>query len=146
MSPVVLDASVAAKWFLPPRDEALVGQALDLLRSYERGMIEFIAPDIFWVEFGSLSWKAVRRQRWSEAEAFAAIRAIGKLEISTFDTKPLLEGAFTIAAGFGTSIYDALYVALAHDADSRLITADEKLVNTIGSRFPVRWLGSFSIT
>lgn len=34
---LVLDASVAAKWFLPRADERLVEEAFDLLRGHVRG-------------------------------------------------------------------------------------------------------------
>ena len=37
----------------------------------------------------------------------------------------------------------ALYVAVALATKTELITADERLVNALGSRFPVRWLGVF---
>ncbi len=37
-----------------------------------------------------------------------------------------------------------LYVALAVQSETQLITADERLVNAMSSRLPVKWLGVFS--
>jgi predicted nucleic acid-binding protein len=55
----------------------------------------------------------------------------------------LLIQALRIAVTFERSFYDSLYVALAMSTKTELITADERLVNALGSRFPVRWLGAF---
>jgi hypothetical protein len=41
---VVLDASVAAKWFLP--QEPLVPEALHLLERYVGGQLRFVVPDL----------------------------------------------------------------------------------------------------
>jgi predicted nucleic acid-binding protein len=54
----------------------------------------------------------------------------------------LLEQALQIAMACDRSFYDSLYVAVAVSAKAELITADERLVNALGSRFPVRWLGA----
>jgi predicted nucleic acid-binding protein len=35
-----------------------------------------------------------------------------------------------------------MYIAAAIEKSVDLVTADEKLVNATGSRFPVRWLGA----
>jgi predicted nucleic acid-binding protein len=51
--------------------------------------------------------------------------------------------ALQIATTYDRSFVDSLYVALSLQARAELITADERLVNALGSRFPVRWLGSF---
>ena len=42
---LVLDASVAAKWFLPRSGETLVEEAFDLLRRHAGGEIEFGSAD-----------------------------------------------------------------------------------------------------
>ena len=65
MTTVVLDASVAAKWFRPPADETLLEEALDLLGRYTKGEVRFIVPDLFWPEFGNILWKAMRQGRCS---------------------------------------------------------------------------------
>jgi predicted nucleic acid-binding protein len=58
-------------------------------------------------------------------------------------SRAVLPEAFKIAADFGRTVYDSTYVALAVATGTELITADERLVHALGSRFPVRWLGSF---
>ena len=141
----VLDACVAAKWFLPPDDEDLVPQAFSLFRRYEVGEIAFIVPDIFWAEFGNIAWKAVRRQRWPVSTALTSIDRLRACDFSTLASKSLLQSAFEISSEYGRSVYDSLYIALAKETRLEMITADERLVNAMGSRFPVRWLGAFSI-
>jgi predicted nucleic acid-binding protein len=54
----------------------------------------------------------------------------------------LLSSAFAIAFNFERSVYDSLYVALAVSSKAPLITADERLANTLAAHFPVKWLGS----
>jgi len=47
MSLYVVDASVAAKWFLPPSGEPLADEALQLLASYAQGRGRFAVADLF---------------------------------------------------------------------------------------------------
>ena len=65
MTRCVLDASVAAKWFLPASGETLTEEALRLLEGYVKGDTRFLVPDLFWPEFGNILWKAVRLGRIS---------------------------------------------------------------------------------
>ena len=58
MKTLVLDASVAAKWFLPAAGEPLTSEAQDLLARFTHGRIRFFVPDLFWPELGSVLWKA----------------------------------------------------------------------------------------
>jgi predicted nucleic acid-binding protein len=55
---------------------------------------------------------------------------------------PLLKDAFALAAAHERTVYDCVYVALALQYGCEFLTADERLVNALGSRFPVRWLGA----
>ena len=141
MSPVVVDASVAAKWFLPEDREALVSQALALLDEYDREEVRFVVPDLFYVETASAIWKAVRVGRVSRAFADQALVLLTQREFPTVSSLKLLDKAFRIAADYGRTVYDCLYVALAIQADTQVITADERLANALAARFPVRWLG-----
>jgi predicted nucleic acid-binding protein len=138
----VIDASVAAKWFLPPSHETLTAEALRMLQSYAEGRLRLLAPDLFWPEFGNVLWKAVRQGRMSQESAEEAIQALEDRRILTAPSLPLLKDAFAISAASGRTVYDAMYVALAIVSNAPLVTADERLANALAARYPVRWLGS----
>ena len=142
MSLVVVDASVAAKWFLPENGEALVSQALALLDAYDMEKVRFVIPDLFYVETASAIWKAVRVGRISRAFGNQALLLLTQREFPTVPSLKLLDKAFQIATNHGRTVYDCLYVALAVQTNSQLITADERLANSLAARFPIKWLGA----
>jgi predicted nucleic acid-binding protein len=139
----VVDASVAAKWLLPAAGEGLLDQANRLVALHVRRELQLLAPDLIEAELGNVLWKAVRRNRISQAEAETSLRNFAALAIQVIPTSDLLNQALQIAVACDRSFYDSLYVALALSTETELITADERLVNALGSRFPVRWLGVF---
>ncbi len=138
----VLDASVAAKWMLPAKGELLRPQAFGLLDAYGAGEIEFLVPDIFWAECGSIVWKAVRQQRIDRADAELAIDTMIARKFPTVSSEILLADAAGLAFDFDRSVYDCLYVALAVQTNRQLVTADERLANALAARLPVKWLGA----
>ncbi|MBI4480763.1 MAG: type II toxin-antitoxin system VapC family toxin [Acidobacteria bacterium] len=140
---LVIDASVAAKWFLPSSDEPLADEAAELLRQYARNEVGFIVPDLFWSEFANVLWKAVRQGRWTSATAHRALNEMRGRKLTTVAALSLLDEAFTLASSFDHSVYDSIYVALAVSSKAQLITADEKLANALAARLPVKWLGAF---
>lgn len=142
MTAYVLDANVAAKWFLPPTRETLTTEASRMLRDFSEGRVRLIAPDLFWPEFGNVLWKAVRQKRISRNVAEESIEALEDIGIAAAPSPPLLKTAFAIAVGFNQSVYDGVYVALAVATSTPLVTADERLANALAARFPVRWLGA----
>jgi predicted nucleic acid-binding protein len=138
---VVLDASVAAKWFLPRAGEPLADEALALLRRYAEGDVEFTVPDLFWAEFGNILSKCVRTGRLSEKSAAGALSDILRYSLSTASGRELADDALAIALSTGRTVYDAMYVALAVQRNAAFITADERLVNALATHWPVKWLG-----
>ena len=142
MSTWVLDASVAAKWMLPPVDEELVDSAVELLDEYVRGDVELVVPDIFWAECGSILWKAVRGQRCSKGDAEMALDRVLAYGFTTVSSAGLIVRALRVALQSGRTVYDCLYLALAEAYGIQLVTADQRLVNAVGNDFPVKWLGS----
>lgn len=143
MNTYVLDASVAAKWFLPRDSETLTKEALHLLKDYVSGSVNLMVPDLFWPEFGNILWKAVRRGRISLHTAEESIATLEERTIATASTGGILRDAFAIATAFDRTVYDAVYVALTLVCDAQLLTADERLANALAARFPVRWLGAY---
>lgn len=142
MNPLVIDASVAAKWCLPTKDEALGDQAIGLLRRCTRGEILALVPDIFWPELGNVLWKAARLGRCSEASATEALTTVRSYGLKTVSSFQLLDSALRIALSFDRTVYDSLYVALAAEAMTELVTADERLANALAAHLPVKWLGA----
>jgi predicted nucleic acid-binding protein len=142
MSSYVLDASVAAKWFLPHAGETLVEESLEILNDYAKGRTALLVPDLFWPELGNIFWKAVRAGRMSRESAEEAVLAITSQKFPTSSSLPLLSDAFGIAVSFQRTVYDSIYVALAITSGRPLLTADERLANALAAHFPIRWLGS----
>jgi predicted nucleic acid-binding protein len=139
---LVLDASVAVKWAMPAANEPLMAQARQLLSRYERGELEFIVPDIFWAELTNVLWSGARRARWSRADAELAITDMLVRNFVTIASASLLPEAVKISFENDRSVYDSLYAALAIQARTDLVTADERLANALAVRFPVKWLGA----
>jgi predicted nucleic acid-binding protein len=139
---LVLDASVAAKWFLPRADEPLREEAFELLRRHAAGEVTFTVPDLFWAEFGNICWKAARMGRWSAEAAGAALGLMREQELKTASTRDLVGDSLPLALATDRSLYDCLYVALAIQTGAEFVTADERLVRALAGIFPVKLLGA----
>ena len=142
MTTCVVDASVAAKWLLPAAGENLRDEANHLLERYVERDLQLLAPDLIGAEIGNVLWKAVRRNRISAANAENSLRRFTELSIPVVPSADLLVRSLQISVTCDRSFYDSLYVALALTTRTELVTADERLVKALGSRFPVRWLGA----
>lgn len=142
MSACVLDASVAAKWFLPAAGEPLARESIHLLERYTKGEIRFVVPDLFWAEFSNILWRAVRQGRCTQKTALAAIASLTSRNFPTVPSQKLIEDALRMAVAFDRTVYDCLYVTLAVMSNAPLVTADERLAAALASHFPVKLLGA----
>jgi len=145
LNTLVLDASIAVKWALPLAREPLMNEALRLLKRYADGEVEFIVPDVFWAELGNVLWRGTRQQRWRRDQAETVFADMKERDFDTVPSLILLPEALTIAFRYDRSVYDCLYVALAVESKTELITADERLANALAAQFPVKWLGAVSL-
>ena len=126
ISQIVLDASVALKWFLKEDYSEEAGQLRD---EYLSGTLEIVVPALVYYEItnvlrykpdysirdledcaSSLDGMQLNTVSWNEA--------VGKISIS-------------LAYKFGITAYDASYLAVAHYCQCKLITCDEKLLSKV---------------
>lgn len=142
MNGYVLDASVAAKWVLPARDETLVVEAEQVLAAFVAGRHALCVPDLFWPEITNLLWKSVARGRLTARDAADRLAALQRLALPVMPTEPLAPESLAISLAFQRPANDSFYVALAVHTRRWLLTADERLAHALGTRFPVRWLGA----
>jgi len=124
MRKLVVDTSVAIKWFVPEIHSAAAVRLLDP---------EFIlcAPDLIGPELANTVWKKLRRGEISRGEADEILAAFDKLPIEVVPTKALLPAAFQVATALDRSVYDSLYIALAVAEECSLVTADRKLHSAV---------------
>jgi predicted nucleic acid-binding protein len=73
----------------------------------------------------------------------SGLASIRDLKIPTSASVDLLQLGLEIAFAHDQTVYDSLYVALAVQSGSVVMTADEKLANALAAYLPVKWLGSF---
>jgi predicted nucleic acid-binding protein len=140
----IVDASVGAKWVLPPAGEPLYAEATTLVESFRNRELLLLVPDLFWIEVSNALWKSIRRTKISRREAIANFSALEETRIPTFSSGPLVSEALKIAVNYDRTVYDSLYVAAAVERSLEMITADERLANALAAYFPVTWLGTFS--
>jgi Predicted nucleic acid-binding protein, contains PIN domain len=126
MKKVVVDASVAVKWFVPE----IHSTAASLLLDPE---IALYAPDLIGPELGNIVWKKVRREEIGRAEAAEIMNAFAKLPFEIRPSSTLLPAAFELAIALDRTVYDSLYLALAVAEDCALITADAKFHATVAT-------------
>lgn len=124
MKPVVVDASVAAKWFFPEQRSRAALRLLD-------GKHYLLAPDLIRGELGNIAWKNHRRGLITADEAAEIVRQFLLLPLEICDSDLLIVSAVELATATGRTVYDSLYVALALDRKAVFVTADQRLVNAL---------------
>ena len=138
MTKLVVDASVAIKWFVP---EPLSAEARRILDDYQAGTLTLIAPDLINAEVGNIVWKKQAFQGLDADDARTVIDEFRKLAIVLTPTGDLLADAYGLAVTHRRSVYDSLYLALSIREGSQFVTADERLVNAVSSLLSmVIWL------
>ena len=122
---LVVDASVAVKWFVP---EIYSAEALRLLDAGVRRHI----PVLLHTEVGQTIWKKVyQRKEIVPADGRSILRGLMVTPLDVHAVTPLVEPAFDIALTTGRTVYDSIYVALAVALGCKFVTADQKLYNAL---------------
>jgi predicted nucleic acid-binding protein len=139
----VIDASVAAKWYL--RDEDLLPQADRVLASIVAA--GSTAPHIIRHEVANSLSAACRSGRESRTDAQQQLAHFLRSSLGTEpDPDSVIEQAAGITIDLSISINDAVYIALAQQIGLEFVTADDKLYRAVWGRLTsVRWLGDISV-
>jgi predicted nucleic acid-binding protein len=119
----VLDASVAAKWYLQEQYSELA----DELAACEP---EWVIPDLFFFEMGNIFWKKVGGGEMDEGDVREAMKDLLSIGFKQRETRSLICYALELAMEFQCTVYDGLYLAVAIDERCPMITADRKFYGT----------------
>ena len=134
--PLVVDASVAVKWLVKEdgsdRAEALKAEDLH-------------APSLIRIEVANVLRTLATSGRLEDAEALPALDLLLDAPVRLYEpTDALMRGALAFALRLEHPIYDCLYLALAVELGTRLVTADrrfhratERLADTEGLVVPL---------
>jgi len=128
---IVIDASVAIKWYIP---EPLSEQASKLFDSLQNLDVQFLAPDLIIPEIGNVLWKKVCREELSADEARTITSILCEdFPVTLVESSLYLNAAMELAFVYRRTIYDSLYMALAIAHEGYFVTADKKMVNALSS-------------
>jgi len=134
---LILDASVAVKWFVQEEHREL---ALKLREEHVRGSLILSAPDLITYEIIN----ALRHNpELSKVDVEKAAESLFKLHMELHQpTVKLIGKAAENAYRYSIGIYDAVYISLSELQSCPMATADEKLYERTSSNKSVMLLSS----
>jgi predicted nucleic acid-binding protein len=129
----ILDASVALKWVLTEPDSP---KARAFRTDFRLQLHELLALDVYPVELAHALTRAERRGILKPPQATRLLADVLSTPIPLHPYGSLLSRAVSISSAMRCGVYDCLYVALAEQESCEFITADDRLIRTLGTRFP----------
>lgn len=125
---LVLDTSVAVKFHVPEEHHQ---QARRLQAGFEEDEVSLLAPGTVLPETFNAFWQKYRRNELTLEEVLQGWELISELPLALYAPEDLMPRAVDISMETGAIIYDALFLALAEDAETIVITADDRLVKAL---------------
>ena len=119
--PFVVDASVAAVWFMPDEEHPIAQHAFQRLAE-DRALM----PSLWWFEMRNLLIVNERRNRIVPAQTRETLALIDEMPIA-FDREPQSDQLLRLARDHRLTIYDAAYLELALRKNLPLATLDQPL-------------------
>lgn len=121
---ILIDASVAFKWFVPEEGAA---EAQRLLVESDG----VVAPELIIAEIGNALWKVHRRGALSAKDYAIAFSDLCRSFTELFRLDELVVRASEIARELDHPIYDCFYLACGEREGAQLVTADQRLLRVV---------------
>lgn len=126
---IVVDASVAIKWYLAEED-------WEAARGLLAGAAQVAAPELVVAEVSNAAWKAYRRGLIAAEHQVLIAADVAQVFDRLEPLSSLSVRASAIAREIDHPVYDCFYLALSEARDARLVTSDERLLSkTNGTAF-----------
>ena len=137
---IVLDASVAVKWF-NEKNEDYVENAIKLQDQKISGLLEIIVPDLFFLEVLNAFLK---KSGFGPQEMSIIRQSLQKLDLKIVSPdNAILEDTVKIASASDLTIYDSLYIAVAKVYEAPLYSEDKKILSCSGKYKLIRHIKEF---
>ena len=118
------------KWVLPEADS---DKAIRLQEDFENKIHELLSPDTFPVEIAHALTRAERRGLIQPPESLRRFQLVARTLPILHPYLALLPRAIELSSSQRIGVYDCLYVALAEREQCKVVSADQRLVNTFPS-------------
>ena len=123
---VVLDASIAIKWFSSINEEH-VENALAIQEKQVSGEINIIVPDLFFLEVLNAF---ITSSQFSAEDILIIKDVLFKMSLEIkYPDDTMLTDSSKIAFEQDLTIYDSIYIAVAKSCDAILYTEDKKILS-----------------
>ena len=129
---LVLDDSVATKWYLPVQDSA---KAMSLRLELHRGVHELLVPDTLPAHCVTTFMAAERKGSILPGETKLNLNDLLTFGLTFHSAFPLLRRATEIALATRLSIDASVCVALAEQEQCQLMTADQRVIRNTRRHF-----------
>jgi predicted nucleic acid-binding protein len=122
-SALVLDASVAVKWY-SDKGESALEQAISIRNTHLAETVLIIVPDLFFYEVANA---VSQKKHIPTAVVKSVVAAMFSLRLQTVPLDAeILSVSIEIARQFNITIYDACYIAIAANRNCPLVTANPR--------------------
>ena len=123
---IVVDASVAVKWF-NVKDENNVDIALEIQKQKTENIMEIIVPSLFFLEIVNAF---LTKSLFNIQDVHTIEESLDKMNfVVAFPNHLTLKNAINIAYENDLTVYDAIYVETAIANDAMLLTEDKKILS-----------------
>jgi predicted nucleic acid-binding protein len=129
MTKFILDASAGLQAVLKEPHSAI---AIQLIADYRAGLHELLAPDIYPAEVGHALTRAERKKIIPVGDSLVHFAELMAPPPMLYPSLPLMARAVELSSALRIPTYDLIYKLLADDHGCDLVTADEKLIKSLG--------------